>query len=249
MTKLQLITSELIRHLEELSVEVEEIHWMTAFMMKSGVQKVLPFLKAALKRGASIKLLTGDYLYITQPGALELFLNELPEAEIRLWKSGGASFHPKAYLYRGKEDHHHLIVGSSNLFKSALTSGVEWNLLAPSQADDQAFEEAEDQFLRLFYHESTIPMNRETLAEYKENYEEANRKRPLSAAWSAEEETEMMLGPVEPQKSRKPSLTMEQSRHPQSRSSPVPPSRWRWTHWKPRWRRNMTGRWSCSRPG
>ena len=199
MTKLQLITSELIRHLEKLTGDAEEIHWMTAFTMKSGVRKVLPFLKAASKRGASIKLLTGDYLYITQPEALERLLNELPEAEIRLWESGGASFHPKAYLFRGREDHHHLIVGSSNLSMSALTSGIEWNLLAPSQADGQAFEEAEDQFLRIFYHESTIPLNRETLAEYKENHQEANRKRPLSAAWSAEEETEMMLGPGEAQ--------------------------------------------------
>ncbi|MFC7366302.1 MULTISPECIES: DEAD/DEAH box helicase family protein [Bhargavaea] len=198
MTKLQLITSELIRHLEKLSGDAEEIHWMTAFTMKSGVQKVLPFLKAASNRGSSIKLLTGDYLYITQPEALELLLNELPDAEIRLWKSGGASFHPKAYLFRGKENHH-LIVGSSNLSKSALTSGVEWNLLAPSQADEQAFEVAEDQFLKLFYHESTVPLNPETLTDYKENHREANRQRPLSAAWSAEEEAEMMLGPGEAQ--------------------------------------------------
>ncbi|WP_424237594.1 DEAD/DEAH box helicase family protein [Bhargavaea ginsengi] len=199
MTKLQLITSELIRHLEKLSGDAEEIHWMTAFTMKSGVRKVLPFLKAASNRGSSIKLLTGDYLYISQPEALELLLKELPEAEIRLWKSGGASFHPKAYLFRGREDNHHLIVGSSNLSKSALTSGVEWNLLAPSKADNQVFEEAEDQFLKLFYHESTISLNPETLAEYKENHREANRQRPFSMAWSAEEETEMMLGPGEAQ--------------------------------------------------
>lgn len=208
MTKLQLITSELIRHLEKLSGDSEEIHWMTAFTMKSGVQKVLPFLKLASKRGTPIKLLTGDYLYITQPKALELLLKELPEAEIRLWKSGGASFHPKAYLFRGKEDHH-LIVGSSNLSKSALTSGVEWNLLAPSQADDQAFEEAEDQFLKLFYHASTIPLNLETLSDYKENHREANRQRPLSAAWSAEEETEMMLGTGEPQEIAETSVDYE----------------------------------------
>ncbi|KZE37168.1 DNA helicase [Bhargavaea cecembensis] len=199
MTKLQLITSELIRHLEKLSGDAREIHWMTAFTMKSGVQKVLPLLRASLERGTSIKLLTGDYLYITQPDALELLLKELPEAEIRIWKSGGASFHPKAYLFRGREENHHLIVGSSNLSKSALTSGVEWNLLAPSLADDQAFEEAEDQFMKLFYDESTVPLNLETLAEYKENHREANLQRPFSAAWSAEEETEMMLGPGESQ--------------------------------------------------
>lgn len=203
MTKLQLVTSELIGHLEKLSKEATEISWMTAFTMASGVRQVLPFLKEAAGRGTTVKLLTGDYLFVTQPEALDLLLNELPEAEIRLWRSGGASFHPKAYLFRGQGDHH-LIVGSSNLSKSALTSGVEWNLVAPSAADGQVFEEANEQFERLFYHESTIPVNPETLAEYAALHKEANRTKPLSAAWSEAEETELMLGPGEPQEIAEP---------------------------------------------
>lgn len=79
-----------------------------------------------------IKILIGDYLHITQPEALELLMIELPNAEIRLYKSQGVPFHPKAYLFRENEQSH-IIVGSSNLSKSAMTKGVEWSLYARPQ--------------------------------------------------------------------------------------------------------------------
>ncbi|GEN85223.1 hypothetical protein SLU01_35350 [Sporosarcina luteola] len=79
---------------------------------------------------AVIKILTGYYLSITQPDALELLVDELPAAEIRMMVSGGMSFHPKAYLFKSGE-HAMVNIGSSNLSKSALTGGIEWSLYAP----------------------------------------------------------------------------------------------------------------------
>lgn len=198
MSKLQLVTSQLVSHLNQLSKEAVDINWITAFAMKSGVRIVTPFLKEAADRGVPIKLLIGDYLFVTQPEALEMLLNELPSAEIRLWKSGGASFHPKSYLFRGEEISH-LIVGSSNLSRSALTEGVEWNLIAPTSVDEMVFDEATEQFLTHFYANETIPLNKETLLEYKMLHEKANLKRPISPVWSEAEETGLMLGGPQPQ--------------------------------------------------
>ncbi|AUD14906.1 MULTISPECIES: DEAD/DEAH box helicase family protein [unclassified Planococcus (in: firmicutes)] len=198
MSKLQLVTSQLVSHLSRLAREAVEINWITAFAMKSGVRIVTPFLKEAADRGVPIKLLIGDYLFVTQPEALKILLEELPSAEIRLWKSGGASFHPKSYLFRGKETSH-LIVGSSNLSRSALTEGVEWNLIAPTSVDETVFDEATEQFLAHFYADETIPLNKETLQEYKMLHEKANLKRPISPVWSEAEETGLMLGSSQPQ--------------------------------------------------
>ncbi|MBT2582818.1 DEAD/DEAH box helicase family protein [Planococcus sp. ISL-109] len=193
MSKLQLVTSQLVTHLQRLSKEAMEIHWITAFAMQSGVRIVAPFLKETADRGVPVKLLIGDYLFVTQPEALELLLEELPSAEIRLWKSGGASFHPKSYLFRGEETSH-LIVGSSNLSKSALTTGVEWSLIAPTSVDEAIFDEAVEQFHTHFYAGQTMPLNAETLREYRELHEKANLRRPISPVWSEAEETGLMLG-------------------------------------------------------
>ena len=197
MTKLELVTSQLLSHLERLSKEAVEINWITAFAMKSGVKKIIPFLKWAAERGTPIKLLVGDYLFVTQPDALQMLLEELPTAEIRIWRSGGTSFHPKSYLFRGKETSH-LIVGFSNLSSSALTVGVEWNLIAPTSVDAEVFEEATTQFLKYFYADQTIALNLETLAEYRSLHKEANIKRPISPVWSEAEEVEMTVGPTFP---------------------------------------------------
>lgn len=54
---------------------------MTAFLMKSGVKEVLPALREAAMRGADIKILTGDYLSITHPDALQMLIDEIPTIE------------------------------------------------------------------------------------------------------------------------------------------------------------------------
>ena len=141
MSRLRLITSNLIEDLKSLTLDATSIYWITAFAMKSGVRHVLPSLKEAGLRGAELKLLVGDYLYITQPEALKLLLEELPHAEIRIYRSNGISFHPKAYMFRSNEDSH-LIVGSSNLSSSALHNGIEWNLYAPAVVSGTVCEEA-----------------------------------------------------------------------------------------------------------
>ena len=91
---MKLITSNLVDELKQLTKPSEHISWITAFTMESGVKEVLDSLKDAQANGAVIQILTGDYLYITQPKALRLLLTELPNAEVRLFQSRGKSFHP-----------------------------------------------------------------------------------------------------------------------------------------------------------
>ncbi len=197
MTKLELVTSQLATHLERLAKEAVEIHWITAFAMKSGVRMILPILQQAAGKGVPIKLLVGDYLFVTQPEALRMLLEEVPKAEVRIWKSGGTSFHPKSYLFRGTENSH-LIVGSSNLSASALTTGVEWSLIAPASVDAEVFDEAVVRFNEHFYAEQTVPLNQETLVEYETLHKAANLTRPISPVWSEAEEVEMTVGPTQP---------------------------------------------------
>ncbi|MDR4947195.1 DEAD/DEAH box helicase family protein [Neobacillus cucumis] len=191
MNKIQLITKELGFHLIERMEGAVTICVLSSFVMKSGVHFLKNALKKAAQNGADIKVCTGDYLYITQPEALEELLMIDERIKVRIWKSNGVSFHPKAYLFQSNE-HDVLYIGSSNLSQSALYQGVEWNV-GVSDAKD-IFDESQAQFLKLFYAEQTVPLNKETLAEYKENYNEYHRKNPnLAKKWSELEELELML--------------------------------------------------------
>lgn len=188
---MKLITTNLVDELKDLTLRAEHVCWVTAFVMESGVKVMLDSLKKAHKLGANIQILAGDYLFITQPKALRLLLEQLPNAEIRLFQAGVRSFHPKAYLFR-EQHSQHLIVGSSNLSKSALTTGVEWSL---QTVDVQTFETAMEEFYKLFYAPSTIQLNELTLQKYAASYDDANRVMKLSNKWDAEESMELMFGP------------------------------------------------------
>lgn len=193
MSKVRLITSNLINDIQDLTGKAENIYWIVAFAMPSGVRLLLPHLKNAAENGAEIKLLIGDYLYITHPEALSLLLAEVPTAEIRLYESRGVSFHPKAYLFKNSHQSH-VIVGSSNLSSSAMTTGIEWNVHTPSTVDGALFETASDEFMKQFLSPNTRSLNKETLALYEKSYRTANEQVAVGHVWTQHEEIEMMFG-------------------------------------------------------
>lgn len=76
--------------------EAEAVDIIVSFLMESGVRMLLKNMKRALNRGVRIRILTGNYLGITQPSALYLIKQELGErVDLRLYNEKSRSFHPK----------------------------------------------------------------------------------------------------------------------------------------------------------
>ncbi|MCL7748777.1 DEAD/DEAH box helicase family protein [Halalkalibacter alkaliphilus] len=194
MTRMRLVTELLIEEIVEAIEQSSSVYILTAFLMKSGVDLLKKPVKEALNRGVEVKVLTGDYMYVTQPEALQALYELDDRIEIRLWKSNGRSFHPKAYLFQFEEDQGHVIIGSSNLSRSALTRGVEWNVSIPAGESEELHKEALDSYLKLFLSENTVPVNEPTIRMYEENYNEVNAKTGQFSAFDAEDEAELMFG-------------------------------------------------------
>ena len=57
--------------------KAESVDIIVSFLMESGVKMLLQELENTLKRGAKIRILTGNYLGITQPSALYLIKRKL----------------------------------------------------------------------------------------------------------------------------------------------------------------------------
>lgn len=62
----------LLYQLKLSMARAKQIDIIVSFLMESGVRMLLSDLKAALQRGVRIRILTGNYLGITQPSALFL---------------------------------------------------------------------------------------------------------------------------------------------------------------------------------
>ena len=207
-------TTKLIKHniVDEIKAGIDcssSTAILVSFMMVSGLELILPSLQRSLNNGAQIKILTGDYLYITQPDALERLVELEGDIELRLWKSHGVSFHPKAYLFESNQEKQ-VIVGSSNLSKSALTTGVEWNVSIEQQGQTEIYEEAEDSFLQLFYASQTVPINVETIEQYRQEYDAYHAKYPgFVERWHSREAEALMFDETEPTLIRETSYSQE----------------------------------------
>lgn len=128
-----------------------------AFIKTTGLRLLLPDLLESLQRSdstlpaAQLRILTSDYLDVTDPEALRLLMLLAEQgAQVRIYQSSGSSFHLKAYLFSGS-DWGRAFIGSSNISRQALQHGLEWNYRIDYPGDD-GYLEAQRRFDELFGH-------------------------------------------------------------------------------------------------
>src|SRR5699024_3455644 len=198
MQSIMLHTNNLFKQIRTDIASSSTIYILSSFIMRSGVDVIYDDLQEALQKGADIKILTGDYLYVTQPQALlQLLTFKSENFEIRLWRSNGVAFHPKSFIFKHREEGA-IIVGSSNLSRSALTSGIEWNMRMKRKASMPTFDKAIHQFIELFYAAETMEINHESIKTYDKEYHDFHANHAdLINTWTKREEIELTLQTVE----------------------------------------------------
>ena len=89
---------------------------------------------------------------------------------MRIFESGGRSFHLKAYLFTHFPDvsalHGTVFIGSSNISRPALTDGLEWNYRVDYPGDD-GFLEARARFEELFRDPRTVELTDAWIERYE----------------------------------------------------------------------------------
>jgi superfamily II DNA or RNA helicase/diadenosine tetraphosphate (Ap4A) HIT family hydrolase/HKD family nuclease len=166
-TSLQLTTGHPESPLwEQLSWRIagaRRIDVLASFVQLSGLDVIEERLFDALRNGARIRILASDYLFISDPLALRRLLGwceldaedrETRQLFVKLIEmlkipTRPASFHPKAWLIA--DDHSEFIsVGSSNLSKPALQTGIEWNLLSTTAVSSSTHALVASEFEQLW---------------------------------------------------------------------------------------------------
>lgn len=174
----------LVYKLREAFKKAKKIDIIVAFLMESGVKLLKKDIEEAVKNNCQIRILTGNYLGITQPQALYLMKEILGDnANMAFYKEKNRSFHPKAYIFHHEGGDGEIFVGSSNISNSALTKGIEWNYRLEKSQNEDDFNYFSDSFEDLFLNES-IMLNDEELRRYSKNY----KKPKIHNIYSDEEE-------------------------------------------------------------
>jgi diadenosine tetraphosphate (Ap4A) HIT family hydrolase/HKD family nuclease len=187
-----------------------EIDLLASFVQPSGLDVIRAGLFSALAAGARVRLLVGDYLGITSPEALrqllgwmDLTANGEPDegrpgvprlspgaswgaafavrlAELENLLGSPDSFHPKAWRIADSSGGI-VVVGSSNLSRAALVSGVEWNLLGETSGSGDLDRELTAAFDDLW--QQATPLSAEVVERYAARAAEAAE---LRRAWNGE---------------------------------------------------------------
>lgn len=159
---------------------------VVSFLMESGVKLLLQDLKEALDRGVNIRILTGNYLKITQPQALYLLKSELGDkVDLRFYNNPNKSFHPKAYMFHNPLDSE-IYIGSSNISRGALTSSIEWNYRFLKSNAPNDFKVFYDTFEDLFNNHSLV-ITDEVLKDYSKQWTRPNIYKDLEKEESKED--------------------------------------------------------------
>ncbi|MCI9674911.1 MAG: DEAD/DEAH box helicase family protein [Lachnospiraceae bacterium] len=171
--------------------KASKIDIIVSFLMESGVRMILKDLEAALERGVQVRILTGNYLGITQPSALCLIKKELGNrVDLRFYNDKERSFHPKSYIFH-YENAGEIYIGSSNISRSAFTSGIEWNYRFNSFVDEKNFNLFYATFVDLFENHSIV-IDDEELTRYSKNWHKPAVSKDLAKYDHAEEADTMV---------------------------------------------------------
>lgn len=163
-----------INHADEIEITV-------SFIQRSGLALLFEPLKDALINNCKLKILTSDYLDITDPVALRELMTLVDRgADIRIYQSDNKqSFHMKSYIFVKTKEKVSTVelregcayIGSNNISKSALTNAHEWcfrhDFKLPTDSQEAlTFYAIRNAFTAIFDHPKVHPLTNEWISLY-----------------------------------------------------------------------------------
>lgn len=157
----------LIRHLLPHIDKARAVDLAVSFVLESGARLLQPHLQEMLNRSGRLRLVTSDYLDVTDPTTLRRLMDMEGDADLRVFEAAKVGFHPKSWVFHLEDQSGVAIVGSSNLSETALRTGVEWNYRVCSPESGEGWQDVLDGFETLIQRPEVRPLDHDWIDQYE----------------------------------------------------------------------------------
>lgn len=114
-------------------LSADQIWWLVSFVKFEGVRLFEQVFQTLEQQGTEVRIICTVYMGATDLKAID-FLSKFKNVRLRIsYNTRHERLHAKSYLFRRNSGFHTAYIGSSNLSRSALTHGLEWNLKVTSR--------------------------------------------------------------------------------------------------------------------
>ncbi|WP_022795958.1 DEAD/DEAH box helicase family protein [Bavariicoccus seileri] len=124
----------------------DEIDLIISFVKVGGLNIILEALKNFTRSGGKLRLLTTTYMGASDLKAIQQ-IARLPNTRVKIsYNFEAVRLHAKTYIFKRKTGFSTAYIGSSNLSKSAITTGREWNVKVTNAKLPALFQQLTGEF-------------------------------------------------------------------------------------------------------
>ncbi|MDQ0380947.1 DUF3427 domain-containing protein [Amycolatopsis thermophila] len=143
----------------------DRIDLLCAFIRWPGLRLLESALLDVRERGVPLRVLTTTYVGATERPAIDRLVRQFG-ADVRIsYETQSTRLHAKAWLFRRNSGYDTAFVGSSNLSRSALVDGLEWNVRLSGVATPELLRKFEATFDTYWESSAFVPYDPDTDAD------------------------------------------------------------------------------------
>ena len=156
-------------------MSADRVDILVSFIKWSGLRLLVPAFENLSERGVDVRIITTSYMGASDPEAIE-WLASKPRFSVKVsYDTERTRLHAKAYHFVRRSGFSTAYIGSANMSRTAMTSGLEWTVKVTTQDMPHIMERFSAEFETYWSREEFVPYDQSQSARFREAISFANR--------------------------------------------------------------------------